>query len=221
MPLRATWKSSILSTLGRPFARCTPCKSHVGLRAREFSENVTYYLCGAHHTDGTSNAIYSVHTVQIAQGCNLCGVHRSNAIRMRFTRPTPYTSAKGAIYVVYAARMRFTRCTPYKSPKGAIYVDSNANYAVHTAQLAQGALPRHAHRSLPGPLSRAPGHDRAEMIVFRTESTTFGRGILRHSFGRFPEVLLHQVPKGGGRPARQPGSRPAEPLPGSFLGFTN
>ena len=140
-------------------------------------------MCGAHHTDGTSNAIYSVHTVQIAQGCNLCGVHRSNAIRMRLTRPTPYISPKGAIYVVYAARMRFTRCTPYKSPKGAIYVASNANYAVHTAQLAQGALPRHAHRSLPGPLSRAPGHDRAEMIVFRTESTTFGRGIWRHSFG--------------------------------------
>ena len=57
---------------------------------------------------------------------------------MRFARSTPYKSPKGAIYVVYTARMRFTRCTPYKSPKGAIYVDSNANYAVHTAQLAQG-----------------------------------------------------------------------------------
>ena len=103
-----------------------------------------------------------------------------------------------AIYVVCPTRMRFNRCTPYKSPKGAIYVDSNANYAVHTAQLAQGPLPRHAHRSLPGPLSRDPGHDRAQMIIFRTESTTFGRRIWRHSFGRFPGSSCTKCPKGKG-----------------------
>ena len=51
-----------------------------GSAHEDFKKSVTYYLCGAHHTDGTSNAIYSGHTVQIAQGCNLCGVHRSNAI---------------------------------------------------------------------------------------------------------------------------------------------
>ena len=162
-------------------------------------EHCRYYSCGAHHTDAPSSNLEIQHFVNTWGGL-LRGAHRANRmsgsahenlqkiehticavlttqmeLRMRFTRSTPYKSPKGAIYVVYAARMRFTRCTPYKSPKGAIYVDSNANYAVHTAQLAQGPLPRHAHRSLPGPLSRAPGHDRAEMIIFRTESTTFGR----------------------------------------------
>ena len=77
-------------------------------------------------------------------------------------------------------------------------MNSNAHYAVYTAQLAKGVLPRHAHRSLPGALSRAPGHDRAQMIIFRTESTTFGRRIWRHSFGRFPGSSCTKCPKGKG-----------------------
>ncbi len=84
------------------------------------------------------------------------------------------------------------------------------------------------------------------MIIFRTKSTTFGRGIWRQPFWRFPGVLAPPRPQlaqgllcpanqrennfgqAGGQPgsrasqsARQPGSRPAEPIPGSFLGIIN
>ena len=84
IPFLCQLVAAAFAQLGVQSAWCTPRKSHVELRARKCSENVTYYLCGAHHTDGTSNAICVVYTTQMQSmwctplECDLLGAHRTN-----------------------------------------------------------------------------------------------------------------------------------------------
>ena len=95
IPFLCQLEAAVVAQLGVPSAWCTPRKSHVELRARKFSENVTYYLCGAHHTDGTSNAICVVYTTQMQSmwctplECDLLGAHRTTRPRVQSMWCTP------------------------------------------------------------------------------------------------------------------------------------
>ena len=178
-------------------------------------DHCRYYSCGAHHTDAPSSnleiqhfvntwaAICAVHTVQIACRaprtnifrkcnilsvrcsphrwnfeCDLLGPHRTNRPRVQSMWCTPLECD------LLGAHRTYRLCGLECELRGA-----------HRATRPR-ALPRHAHRSLPGPLSRAPGHDRAQMIIFRNKSTTFGRGICRQPFWRFP-ALAPTAPSAG------------------------
>ena len=52
-------------------------------RAKKRAGTVAYYMCGAHHTDGTSSSIRAVCATKIACARRLCGAHHTNGTSSR------------------------------------------------------------------------------------------------------------------------------------------